>query len=68
MGVTDADMDGLGDTLVDQLVTWSDTKAIAARVTEHLRAGADHVMLHILNEGSGAGPMDAARRLADLLR
>jgi probable F420-dependent oxidoreductase len=67
MGFTDADMDGLSDTLVDQLVIWGDTKAIAARVTEHLRAGADHVILHTLNEGSGAGPMDVARRLARLL-
>jgi probable F420-dependent oxidoreductase len=35
--------DGGSDRLVDALVAWGDADAIAARVVEHLDAGADHV-------------------------
>ena len=42
MGFTDADIDTLGDGLVDALVAWGDVGAIAARVRAHEEAGADH--------------------------
>jgi probable F420-dependent oxidoreductase len=61
MGFTAADIGQLSDHLVDELVTWGDPGLIAARVREHLEAGADQVALTILNQ---AGHLDAARLLA----
>jgi probable F420-dependent oxidoreductase len=63
MGFTDADIDDLSDRLVDELVTWGGLDAIAARINEHLDAGADQVALTILNEGEPS-PIEVARQLA----
>ena len=68
MGFTGADVDGLSDRLVDELVTWGGAGEIAARVSEHLRAGADHVALTVLNtDADQPGPAEAARQLAEAL-
>jgi probable F420-dependent oxidoreductase len=49
LGFTDADLaDGGSDRLIDGLVGLGDAKQIAARVTEHLDAGADHVCLQLI--------------------
>jgi probable F420-dependent oxidoreductase len=61
MGFSAADISQLSDHLVDELVTWGDPGVIAARVREHLDAGADQVALTILNQ---RGHLDAARLLA----
>jgi hypothetical protein len=66
MGFTPADIEELSDDLVDQLVTWGDAGAIAARAGEHRRAGADHVALTVLDDGRSSA-VDAARALADSL-
>lgn len=48
-GFTDDDLaDGGSDRLVDGLVAWGSADAIAARMGEHLDAGADHVALQPL--------------------
>lgn len=65
MGFTDADVAGLSDRLVDELVAWGSPDDIASRVSEHLEAGADQVTLTVLN-GAVTG-LDAARQLADVL-
>jgi probable F420-dependent oxidoreductase len=67
MGFTDADITGLSDTFVDQLVIWGDEDTITARVSQYRQAGADQVMLHILTEGDQPGPTEVARRLAGRL-
>src|SRR5215471_18917180 len=67
MGFTDDDIDGLSDTLVDQLVIWGDTDAVTARIGEYRRAGADHIMLHVLNDGDQPAPIEVARQLAGRL-
>jgi probable F420-dependent oxidoreductase len=67
MGFSDADIAGLSDDLVDEVVTWGDADAIAARVSEHRRAGADQVVLTILNTGDDPAPRQAARQLAGRL-
>jgi probable F420-dependent oxidoreductase len=67
MGFTDSETAGPGDKLADELVFWGDTGAVAARISQQLQAGADHVILHVLSEGSQPGPIEAARRLADRL-
>lgn len=49
LGFTDADLAGNGsDRLVDALVAHGDAQQVAARVTEHLDAGADHVCIQLI--------------------
>jgi probable F420-dependent oxidoreductase len=67
MGFTDGDIDGLSDALVDQLVIWGDADTITTRIGRYRQAGADHVMLHVLNEGDQPSPIDVARQLAGRL-
>jgi probable F420-dependent oxidoreductase len=67
MGFTDADISDLSDRLVDELVVWGDADTITARMNEHLRAGADHVMLGVLNDADQPRPIEVARQLADSL-
>jgi probable F420-dependent oxidoreductase len=62
LGYDDADFDAGGsDRLVDAIVAWGDEEAIAARVREHLDAGADHVAVQ-------SYAADAAASLAQLER
>jgi probable F420-dependent oxidoreductase len=62
LGYTDEDMAGGGSNrLVDAIVAWGNEDDIAKRVTEHIDAGADHVLLQPL------GPLgEAVRQLEDL--
>ena len=48
---------GGSDRLVDALVAWGDVDAVAARVREHIDAGADHVVLHVQPVEDGALPV-----------
>jgi probable F420-dependent oxidoreductase len=65
LGWTDADFaDGGSDALIDALVVHGDVQAIAAGVTAHLDAGADHVAIQVLNEE----PMPALRAIAGQLQ
>ncbi|AOS61257.1 LLM class F420-dependent oxidoreductase [Actinoalloteichus hymeniacidonis] len=67
LGFTDEEIaDDGNDRLIDALVAWGDADAIAARVTEHFDAGADHVSLQVLT-AEGADPLPAFRTLADRL-
>jgi probable F420-dependent oxidoreductase len=63
MGFTDTDIASLSDGLVDQLVAWGSADTIAARVNEHLQAGADQVVLTALGDGHHPA-IDTARQLA----
>jgi hypothetical protein len=56
-GFTQQDVDSLSDQLVDSLIAWGDTDAVAARVNEHLAAGADHVCLQVISEGGMRAPL-----------
>lgn len=64
MGFADEDVDRLSDHLVDALVSWGDESTIAARVQEHLNAGADHVILGVLADDDQPGPAEVERQLA----
>jgi predicted short-subunit dehydrogenase-like oxidoreductase (DUF2520 family) len=44
-----------------------DADTIATRLGEYRRAGADHIMLHMLNEDAQPGPVEVARQLAGRL-
>ncbi|MGK5554309.1 TIGR03620 family F420-dependent LLM class oxidoreductase [Actinomadura kijaniata] len=57
---------GPSDRLVDAIVAYGDLGRIAARVREHLDAGADHVCLQVLTDGPGL-PRRQWRELAALL-
>jgi probable F420-dependent oxidoreductase len=68
LGWGDDDLaDGGSDALVDALVAWGDTDAIAARVTAQLDAGADHVCIQVLDNDVTALPREDWRTLAGAL-
>jgi probable F420-dependent oxidoreductase len=66
MGFTASDIATLSNELVDRLVAWGSTETITARISEHLRAGADQVVLTVLDNGQHS-PIDSARQLARYL-
>jgi probable F420-dependent oxidoreductase len=69
LGFTEDDLalDGASDRLVDALVAWGEPSVLAERVTSHLRAGADHVAVHLLTESSAGVPRAEWRALAGAL-
>jgi probable F420-dependent oxidoreductase len=67
LGWSDADLsDGGSDALIDALVAHGSAAQVAARLTEHLEAGADHVCVQLLTP-PGAEPLDGYRQLARAL-
>ncbi|HUY46967.1 MAG TPA: LLM class F420-dependent oxidoreductase [Streptosporangiaceae bacterium] len=67
MGWTDDDLSGGGsDALIDALVAHGSAADVAARLTAHLDAGADHVCLQLLT-APDADPVDGYRQLAQAL-
>jgi probable F420-dependent oxidoreductase len=67
LGWTDADLRGGGsDALIDALVAHGSAAQVAARLTEHLDAGADHVSVQLLT-APGADPAGGYRELAQAL-
>jgi probable F420-dependent oxidoreductase len=69
LGIPGEELEGAGsDGVVDALVAWGDEAAIAARILEHLEAGADHVVLQPLGAAPGAGQaIEQFTRLATVL-
>jgi probable F420-dependent oxidoreductase len=64
LGFTDADLEGEGsDRLVDELALHGDAPTIARGLSAHLEAGADQVVVQVLNED----PWPAYRALASEL-
>jgi probable F420-dependent oxidoreductase len=67
-GFDESDLaDGGSDRLVDAIVAWGDEEAIAARVREHLDAGADHVCIQVVGGDRTTLRLDEWRRLAPAL-
>jgi probable F420-dependent oxidoreductase len=69
LGFTDddwADPKAASDRLIDGVVAWGDVDTIAARVREHLDAGADHVCVQVLR-GDRDLPLTEWRELAPAL-
>lgn len=68
LGWTDADLSGGGsDALIDALVAHGSAGQVAARLAEHLGAGADHVSIQLLTT-PGADPAEGYRELAAALQ
>jgi probable F420-dependent oxidoreductase len=65
LGWGDEDLSGPSDRLVDAIVAWGDVDAIAARVRDHLAAGADHVALQVVCADPRAVPLEEWRLLAE---
>src|SRR6516165_2299533 len=64
LGWTDDDLSGSGsDALIDALVAHGNPAEIAARLTRHLDAGADHLCLQLITEEC-TDPMPGYRALA----
>jgi probable F420-dependent oxidoreductase len=67
LGFTDEDLDEDGsDALVDALVAHGSPDQVAAQLTEHLTAGADHVCAQLLT-ATDSDPMPGYRALARAL-
>ncbi|MHA6625304.1 LLM class F420-dependent oxidoreductase [Pseudonocardia sichuanensis] len=67
LGWSEADLDdGGSDALIDALVAHGDAASVAARLTAHLDAGADHVCAQVLP--GDADPLPALRELSAALR
>jgi probable F420-dependent oxidoreductase len=67
-GFGDDDLaDGGSDGLVDAVIAWGDAEAIAARVAEHHKAGADHVCIQVATDDPRRFPLDQWRELAPVL-
>lgn len=65
LGFSEEDVaNGGSDRLVDQLVFWGDEDAIAARLREHLDAGADHVAIHPVRDEADPLGVETLTRLA----
>jgi hypothetical protein len=68
MGFAEEEIAQLSDRLVDAVVAWGEVEVVAAQVSEHLRAGADHVALSVLSsDPPGALPVQQWRQLAKTL-
>jgi probable F420-dependent oxidoreductase len=65
MGFGEDEIAQLSDRLVDAVVARGDLDAVAARISEQLRAGADQVAISVLSQGPpGSLPIDEWRGLA----
>lgn len=68
LGFGDDDLTGAGsDRLVDAVVAWGEPDAVAERVRQHHRAGADHICLQVVWGGEGF-PLEQYRQLAAVLQ
>jgi probable F420-dependent oxidoreductase len=68
LGWADGDLaDGGSDALIDALVAHGSADEVAAQLSEHLAAGADHVAIQLLT-GPDADPVPGYRELAHALR
>jgi probable F420-dependent oxidoreductase len=68
LGFDDGDLaDGGSERLVDALVASGDAETVAATVSRHLDAGADHVSVHLITEPGGGIPREEWRQLAHAL-
>ena len=67
LGYEDELGDGGSDRLIDAAFAWGDVPTIAARVREHLDAGADHVCLQVISGRDDDACLPALRELAGAL-
>ena len=66
LGWSENDLDTASDAIIDALVLHGDAATVAAGLTAHLDAGADHVCLQLIGE-PGEDPRRGLRALAEAL-
>jgi hypothetical protein len=64
MGFSDDEIAQRADRLIDGLIAWGDVDAVAERLAQHRRAGADHIAVNVLTDSPDALPVDQWRSLA----
>ena len=67
LGYTEEEITGAADRIVDDLVFWGDLDTIAAKLREHVDAGADHVAVHVIGVEPGQSALPRWRELAEAL-
>jgi probable F420-dependent oxidoreductase len=69
LGFSDEDVTKVTDRLVDGLFAWGSPETVAARVKQHLQAGADQVTVQVIHENMATmqPPREAWRTLAAAL-
>jgi probable F420-dependent oxidoreductase len=67
LGYSAREISKVSDRLVDAIVAHGDSAAVAAKVREHLRAGADHVTLLLPMGGEFSAGIDQLEKLAPAL-
>lgn len=68
LGFDDDDLEGGGsDRLVDAVVAWGDSAAIAERVRQFHDAGADHVCIQVVADRAAGFPLRAYREVRSAL-
>ena len=67
MGFPRSDFATLPDAMIDALAAWGTPDQIAAKLHEHLAAGADHVAINVITGVTGPQPIDQWRTLAPAL-
>jgi probable F420-dependent oxidoreductase len=69
LGFTEDDFsDGGSDRLVDRLFVWGDAEAVAARLHQHLQAGATHACVKVVGGNGTAPPIEQWRAIGQVLR
>jgi hypothetical protein len=53
--------------MLDAAIPWGSVGALAARVRQHLEAGADHVCVQVISEDDADVCLPALRELAEAL-
>jgi len=65
MGFAQDELDAGGnDRMVDAVVAWGDVGRVAARIREHLQAGADHVAIQVITADPAQLPVEQWSALA----
>lgn len=69
LGFSEEDVTKVTDRLVDGLFAWGTPEKVAARIKEHLQAGADQVCIQVIHENTATmqPPREAWRALASTL-
>ena len=68
MGFSEDEVTGDGsDRLIDATIAWGDAGAVAARVREHLDAGADHVCVQYIDADDADLRLPAYADLAEIV-
>jgi probable F420-dependent oxidoreductase len=68
LGWPEDELEGSGsDRLFDAVIAWGNDQAVAQKLSRHIDAGADHVVLNVVTPTPDRAPAEELRRIAPLL-